>query len=257
MISHFGYCNGDGSFAQYVCPYCEGRVTSEKYLEIHIRRSHSDMINSHFMDMGTESPREMLNCAVTYMDGSEVQVKDEGLRVKMESLARDYEGRGVTSEPLYSENDNVVDGELSEREFRQNCESSYHLNDANYIQESPSILPDDQNGELGASQKVQYLKNNCCYKDDHIYFKRKGRIIAGDQEADPSLLVMKNTNLRHYSGPKNTNDRPTEKDQMSIEETAQEEESEDNEVPPKKSFQGDDSGNYVRQMIKFSFPGAE
>ncbi|KAL0275136.1 UNVERIFIED_CONTAM: hypothetical protein PYX00_003092 [Menopon gallinae] len=234
MISHFGYCNGDGSFARYVCPYCEGRVTSEKYLEIHIRRSHNDVINSHFLDMETESPREMLNCASTYVDDNEVRDKE----VKMESAGCDYGRRAVPQDILYSENDNTGNEELSERAFQPDCESSYVLSDANCIQDGAAILPDDQSGELNTSQKVQYLKSNCCYKDDHIYFKRKGRVAAADQETDPSLLVMKNSNLRHYSGPRNATDRPAEKDQ---ETHVQEGEGENKEVPENKRLEGEDS----------------
>lgn len=206
------------------------------------------------MDTGTDSPPEMANCAVTYADESEVRVKNEELRV--EGLDRDYGGRGAASELLCIENDSLADGELSERESQRNCASSYRISDANCIRKSPSSLPDDQrSGELSETQKVpQHPKTNCCYKDDHIYFKRKGRIAAEDQEADPSLSVAKKSNLKHYSGPKNTIDRPSgERDQTS----AQEGESEGNELPPKKSFPGDDSGKYVRQMIKFSFPAAE
>lgn len=42
MISHFGYCNGDGSFAKFECPHCQGRVTSEEILKKHIKRSHNN-----------------------------------------------------------------------------------------------------------------------------------------------------------------------------------------------------------------------
>lgn len=45
MIYHFGYCNGDGSFAKFECSYCHGRVTSEQILKKHIDRSHSSMGN--------------------------------------------------------------------------------------------------------------------------------------------------------------------------------------------------------------------
>lgn len=40
MISHFGYCNGDASHAKFICPHCNGRVTSEEVLLKHIERSH-------------------------------------------------------------------------------------------------------------------------------------------------------------------------------------------------------------------------
>ncbi|KAK6629735.1 hypothetical protein RUM43_003553 [Polyplax serrata] len=45
MIYHFGYCNGDGSFAKFECSYCHGRVTSEQILKKHIDRSHSSVGN--------------------------------------------------------------------------------------------------------------------------------------------------------------------------------------------------------------------
>lgn len=42
MCTHYGSCIGDASFAPYHCSFCDGVVTSQNILDIHITLSHKD-----------------------------------------------------------------------------------------------------------------------------------------------------------------------------------------------------------------------